>query len=86
MLSKQEKLALIMTSAGSMRNAASLIGITHQKLGRWLREGEQGGVSHIPDDPAIDYAINVAFSIHKDIARDQALSDGVPFNAKAPVT
>lgn len=84
-LSKQEKLALIMTSAGSMRNAAALIGITHQKLGRWLREGEQGGVSQIPDHPAISAAIDNAFDIHKDITRDQARIDGTPFFAKAPV-
>lgn len=68
-----------------MRNAGALIGVSHQKIGRWLREGEQGGVSHIPDDPATTAAIDLAFEIHKDLAREQAKRDGVPFNAKAPV-
>ena len=39
-LSSQEKLALALTSAGSMRKLAAQMGVSHQKVGRWLREGE----------------------------------------------
>ena len=39
-LTSQAKLALAITSAGSQRNLAKLLGVTHQKVGRWLREGE----------------------------------------------
>lgn len=84
-LSLQEKLALVMTSAGSMRNAAALVGVTHQKLGRWLREGEAGGVREIPDDPATVGAINQAYAIHSEVTREQARHDHVPFNRAAPV-
>jgi len=84
-LTSQEKLALLMTSAGSQRNAAALVGVTHQKLGRWLREGEAGGVKSIPDDAATRAAIDNAFAMHVEVSKEQARRDGVPFLASAPV-
>lgn len=101
-LTLQEKLALVMTSAGSMRNAAALVGVSHQKIGRWLREGElrpedqDGNIpldrhgeharfGQIPDDSATIAAINQAFEIHRQVAREQARHDKVPFNAVVPV-
>jgi hypothetical protein len=77
-LSQQDKLALAMTSAGSMRNLAALVGVTHQKLGRWLR-----GDSPIPREAT--RSINLAFKIHSDIAKEQARVDGLPFDPFAPV-
>jgi hypothetical protein len=84
-LTSQDKLALMLTSAGSMRNLAALVGVTHQKVGRWLREGQPGGVQHIPDDSATLAAINQAFAIHKTLAREQAKVDHIPFNESTPV-
>jgi hypothetical protein len=84
-LTAQDKLALAMTSAGSMRNLAAVIGVTHQKIGRWLREGQPGGVKSIPSDAGTKSAINLVFQIHKDLARQQARADNLPFNAAAPV-
>lgn len=81
----QEKLALALTSAGSMRNLAALVGISHQKLGRWLREGEQGGVKSIPSDSLTNQAINQAFKIHQTFAREQSKVYGIPFDARFPV-
>ena len=82
-LSSQDKLALALTSAGSMRNLAKLVGVTHQKIGRWLREGQPDGAKKIPDEATA--AINVAFAFHKDITKQQAKVDRIPYDPKAPV-
>ena len=82
-LSSQDKLALALTSAGSMRNLAKLVGVSHQKIGRWLREGEPTGAKKIPAE-ATD-AINVAFAFHKDVTKQQAKIDRFPYNPQAPV-
>jgi len=84
-LTSQEKLALAMTSAGSMRNLAALIGVSHQKIGRWLREGETGGAKSIPTDKATRAAIDLAFTIHKDISKEQAAIENLPFIEKTPI-
>lgn len=83
-LSLADKLALIYTSAGSQRNVAALVGISHQKVGRILK-GEYAPGSKVLSDPDIRYAIDVALSIHTDIARSQARRDGIPFDASIPV-
>lgn len=82
-LTSQDKLALALTSAGSMRNLAKLVGVSHQKIGRWLREGQPNGARSIPTDAAA--AINVAFTFHKDITKQQAKIDRIPYNPEAPV-
>ena len=82
-LSNQDKLALALTSAGSMRNLAKLVGVTHQKIGRWLREGQPNGAKKIPADATA--AINVAFAFHKDVTKQQAKVDRIPFDPQAPV-
>lgn len=84
-LTSQEKLALAMTSAGSMRNLAALIGVSHQKIGRWLREGERGGAKSIPNDKATREAIDLAFQIHKEISKEQAEIENVPFLGNTPL-
>lgn len=84
-LTRQEKLALALTSAGSMRKLAAQLGVTHQKVGRWLREGEEGGVQAIPRDFFVTAAIDEVFREHVRATRTQANRQGVPFNAKAPV-
>ena len=82
-LSSQDKLALALTSAGSMRNLAKLVGVSHQKIGRWLREGQPNGAKKIPDEAT--RAIDVVFQLHKDVTRDQAKIDRFPYDPKAPV-
>lgn len=79
----REKLALSLTSAGSMRNLGALLGVSHQRIGRWLREGEPGGVRSIPSDalPLID----LAFDLHRDISKAQARAVHLPYTADAPV-
>lgn len=79
-LSPQDKLALALTSAGSMRNLAKLVGVTHQKIGRWVRgEAKQG----IP--AAALPSINLAFHFHKEVSRAQAKVDRIPFNEAIPI-
>lgn len=79
----REKLALAITSAGSQRQLAALVGVSHQKIGRWLREGQPGGAKVIPDYavPAID----LAFNLHADVSRAQARRDRLPFDGNLPV-
>ena len=82
-LSLQAKLALAITSAGSQRNLAKLLGVTHQKVGRWLREGEPGGIKQIP--AAATDIINQAFRFHKDVTKAQAKADRLPYDPALPV-
>lgn len=84
-LSSQEKLALAMTTARSMRDLARFMGISHQKLGRWLREGEEGGIKSIPNDPETRRMIDDAFLAHSEAAREQAQAEGLPFDPEIPV-
>jgi DNA-binding transcriptional regulator YdaS (Cro superfamily) len=85
----QDKLALMMTSAGSQRKLAGLIGVSHQRVGRWLHGARvspfTGLISNEPTDATIIAAINQAFSIHRDVSRQQARHDRLPFDATAPV-
>jgi hypothetical protein len=82
-LTSQDKLALALTSAGSMRNLAKLVGVSHQKIGRWLREGQPGGAKSIPADATA--AINVAFQFHSDISKQQSKIDRTFYDPNAPV-
>lgn len=84
-LTLQEKLALALTSAGSQRALARQLGVTHQKVGRWLREGEEGGVQAIPRDFFVIAAIDEIYRDHVAVTRAQAKRQDVPFNARAPV-
>jgi hypothetical protein len=83
-LTAQDKLALALTSAGSQRRLAAQLGITHQKLGRWLREGEAGGIKAIPTDIFTRTAIDLVFADHRKAARARARKDQVPYNADVP--
>jgi hypothetical protein len=82
-LTPQDKLALALTSFGSQRKLAEFIGVTHQKLGRWLREGQIDGAKAIPREATA--AIDLAFTVHRDIAKDTARRQGLPFDPKVPV-
>lgn len=82
-LTLQDKLALTMTSARSIGALAAAVGVSHRTMGRWLREGEPGGVKAIPDYARA--AINIAFQVHKDITAAQARVDDIPYSAARPV-
>ena len=84
-LSKQDKLALMMTSAKSQRALARQLGVSHQKVGRWLREGESKGVKAIPDSPEVSAAIQKAFEAHRDKSAQIAMEQGTPFNRYRPI-
>ena len=87
-LSLQDQVALIYTSQGSQRAVARLLGISHQKVGRILKAGQEGGYK--PDapslrDPVLRDQVARGFDAHRDIVRRQAQADRLPFNAAVPV-
>lgn len=73
------------------------MGISHQKLGRWLREGEEAvidpvngdilrgaGVKEIPADHFTVSGINQIFHEHKRNSKKRAKAEGLPFNEDYP--
>lgn len=84
-LTPQEKLSLALTGAVSVRSLARDMGVTHQKLGRWLREGQFKGIKKIPTDFFTQSAIGYVFGEYRDKARAQAAIVGVPFSETVPV-
>ena len=95
MLSLQDKLALALTSAGSQRKLAAALGVSHQKVGRWLRAGQPAIIdpttgyvmrAKAPESVPIEAApiINAAFKLHISVTKDQAKADGLPFNPESP--
>ena len=83
-LSIADKLALIYSSAGSMRKPAALAGLSHQQVGRILRAGLEGR-SVDSYEARLAPAVDVAFDIHKDITRDTAKRHGLPYSDAIPV-
>lgn len=85
-LSIADKLALIYTSAGSMRKTAALAGLSHQQVSRILHKAAQGeSLASYEKRPDITEAVQVAYDIHKDIARGVARRHGLPFDGDIPV-
>ena len=87
-LTLRDKLALIYTSAGSTRNVAALVGISHQRIGRILHQGEPGWPNlsrKTLDDPGLHSAIDTALNIHDSVCREQARVDKLPFSEQTPV-
>lgn len=82
-LTRQDKLALALTSFGSVRALADAVGVSRSTMSRWLREGQDNGVREVP--AYAGDAIQTAFEIHRDITREQARIDRIPFNTRAPV-
>lgn len=81
-LSLRDKISLIYTSAGSQRNVAALVGISHQKIGRILHEQSS---ARVLGDPGLIAAVDLAFSIHKDITRGQARVHALPYDPQFPI-
>jgi hypothetical protein len=85
-LSYQDKLALMMTAVKSQRKLAEFMGISHQKLGRWLREGEPNGVKKIPDnDILVREGIDAVFDQYIEVTKARYIRDNLPFDPRAPI-
>lgn len=89
-LSLQDRVALIYTSAGSQREVARRLGISHQKVGRILKAGhvDLGGYardSKALADPQLTRAVDRALADHIRQARAIAKRDGLPFDERVPV-
>lgn len=85
-LSIADKLALIYTSAGSMRKTAALAGLSHQQVSRILHAGFDGkSLKYYEQSPAIVGAVDVALQIHTDLSRQVARAHDLPFDASIPV-
>ena len=85
-LSIADKLALIYTSAGSMRKTAALAGLSHQQVSRILHKAAQGeSLANYEKRPDIAESVQVAYDIHKDISRGVARRHGLPFDGDIPV-
>jgi hypothetical protein len=83
-LTVQDKLALMMTATSSQRELAAFIGISHQRVGRWLRFGYEGGAKRLPTDPETLDLIDTAFEMHTEVCKAQAKEDGLPFTRELP--
>jgi len=77
-LTLKDKLALTLTSAGSVRKLAAGVGVSPRAMGRYLK-----GEREIP--PELRQAVNQAFRIHKTIALQQAEVLRLPMDRQAPV-
>jgi hypothetical protein len=87
-LTLQERIALIYTSQGSQRAVARLLGISHQKVGRILRTGQEGGYAPTAPTlrkPELVAIVNRGFAEHRDIVRRQARKDGLPYIPELPI-
>lgn len=85
-LSLADKLALIYTSAGSLRKTAALAGMSHQQVGRILHKAMLGeSTAYYERKLEITEGVEVAFEIHKDLARGVARRHGLPFDGSIPV-
>lgn len=83
-LTLADKLALIYTSAGSLRGVSGLTGISRQTITR-----ELSGVVTRNRRPEfaeqLRRAVDVAFEIHSDLTRSQARADELPFYPHVPI-
>lgn len=79
----------MMTGAKSQRQLAKHVGVSHQRIGRWLsigRPDNDGNFSKVkpPVDAEILRAIDNAFAGFTNYAGKQAALDKIPFNLKIP--
>lgn len=78
----------MMSSAGSQRSLADLIGVSHQIVGRILRAGDEGGyklTGYAMTDPGLIAAVNLAFEIHRDMVKGQCRAHGLPYDPEIPI-
>lgn len=87
-LSIRDQLALIYTSAGSLRGVALQTGLSHQKIGRILHGGEPGWPipsARVMRDVNLYSKVAEGFEVHKSLVKGQALADGIPYVDKVPI-
>lgn len=84
-LGSQDKLALMMTAYGTKASLARELSISPRTLGRWLLEGQEGGVKAIPDNEFARKALAIVFNHYKATIRNYAKKVGSPFFEKIPV-
>lgn len=89
-LTPQQQLAVMMTGTRSQRQLAAQIGVSHQRIGRWLRQGlpdRDGNVdrSRPPTDPDILSSIDSAFQRFASAVSAESRRNGLPFNPDLPV-
>ena len=85
-LTLADKLALIYTSAGSQRQVAAFVGLTHQTVGRILHAGMLGrSLAYYEKRPDLVHAVEAAFEIHTDLARGVAVRHQIPFHESVPI-
>jgi len=86
--SHADKLALMLTSAGSQRKLSAYLGCTHQQIGRWLK-GEQvnQATGLITNRPPTGFAaaIDAAFPVYREQVRKGAAAQGLRYTPDAPV-
>lgn len=87
-LSIQDAVALLYTDSGSQRAIARSMGITHQKVGRLLRVGQDGGyktTSRVLADPGLIGSVNRALVDHSKRVEAVAKLHGLPYDYRYPV-
>jgi len=85
-LTLAEKLGLIYSASGSQRKVASVVGLSHQTVGRILHKGMLGeSLNRYADRPDVVAAIERGFASHVALTKSIAKRDGLPFTSAAPV-
>lgn len=85
-LSFADQLALIYSSAGSLRKTAAAVGMSHQQVSRILHRNLEGGdLSHWQKKPAVINAIAQGFESHRAQVREVSKRHGIPVISDVPI-
>lgn len=85
-LSLADKLGLIYTAAGSQRKVASVVGLSHQTVGRILHAQMQGrDISNYEKRADLMRLVDRGFASHVALAKAEAKRGGIPFTSELPV-
>lgn len=79
-LTSADQIALMLTSAGSQRALAEYLGISHQKLGRWLKGARMGARGQLVNVPGLqdEIAIRIAFGRYSAAVRASQKDEQLP--------
>lgn len=81
-----DKLGLIYTAAGSQRKVASVVGLSHQTVGRILHAQMQGrDISNYEKRVDLMRLVDRGFASHVALAKAEAKRGGIPFTSALPV-
>lgn len=87
-LTLQDTAALLYTGLGSQREIARRLGISHQRIGKILRSGQEGGYalkSRALKNPQTISLFTQALALHTHAAAAVAASQMLPFDRSIPV-